>query len=86
MNVLDRHTTWIALLGEEGSTLTVGYDNRGEPYREGVSFCLDVPYCHGSRYVFIDQREVKELKALLEKLFPDKTKAPEPNAIARERD
>lgn len=72
MNVLDRVTTYVEFLGEDGASLRVGYDNRGEPYRQGITLCLEAPGNHGSKYVFIDEREAKQLKVLIETIFPEK--------------
>jgi len=59
--------------GEEGERLEVYYDNRGEPYREGVSlhFSEDQSY-RNEAYVFLEDMEAKELRDLLLKLYPIK--------------
>ncbi|WP_316207515.1 hypothetical protein [Bradyrhizobium sp. SZCCHNR3118] len=56
--------------GEEGEKLRVSYDNRGEPYRQGLSFWLE----SGSvlQGVFLEESEVRRLQDLFDLLFPRK--------------
>lgn len=60
----------LTLHGEDGENLRISYDNRGEPYRQGVSLWLE----SGTTLqgVFIDQREVRQLQNLLDLLYPRK--------------
>lgn len=63
--------TRVQFVGEEGNTVTVGYSNRGEPYREGI----EMDFEQGERTiisVFLETREVLELRDLLNKLYPQK--------------
>lgn len=55
--------------GDDGR-LEVRYDNRGEPYREGISFSLERPTYDQSASVFIDGWEVRSLRDLLNGLNP----------------
>jgi hypothetical protein len=64
-------TTRVQFIGEEGDKVTVGYSNRGEPYREGI----EMDFEQGERTVtsvFLETREVLELRDLLNKLYPPK--------------
>lgn len=60
----------LTLHGEDGEKLRISYDDRGEPYRQGVSLWLE----SGTTLqgVFIDQREVRQLQNLLDLLYPRK--------------
>lgn len=67
---VDRPRVFQSFEGEDGSALRVGYENQGEPYREGV--CLNL-YNAGFRhevYVFLEDREGKQLRDLLLRLYP----------------
>lgn len=57
--------------GEDGSVLRVHYDNRGEPFREGVSLDLEDGYDHLVG-VFLDAREAEDLRRFLNELLGDK--------------
>jgi hypothetical protein len=61
-----RHT----FRAEQGDELTVGYDNRGEPYRQGISLWLET----GEKYagVFLEEDEARELRDLLNRIMPVK--------------
>ena len=64
-----RNVGRLELRGEEGDSLTVTYDNRGEPYREGITLSLS----DGARTetaVFIENREACELRDLLNRMYP----------------
>lgn len=62
--------TRLAFAGEDGSRLTVGYDNRGEPYREGISIEIEAGYERVA--VFLTGGEVDDLRKLLNDLHTDK--------------
>lgn len=70
MKVMDRTSAYVMFEDREtGDKLRVGYDNRGEPYREGVT----LEFCPTDRYgpqVFLRDYEVRELRDLLLKLYP----------------
>lgn len=58
--------------GEDGDRLSFSYDNRGEPFREGITIELqDGDY--NSVHVFLEEREVKELKEFLNDLCENKS-------------
>jgi hypothetical protein len=65
-----QHEQTVVLHGEDGERLRVSYDNRGEPYRKGVSLWLD----SGTilQGVFIEQSEGERLRDLFNLLFPRK--------------
>jgi Zn-finger nucleic acid-binding protein len=52
----------LVLSDEDGHELRVAYDNRGEPYRQGVEVLFDA--CDGCTrpvWVFLDRDEVEKL-------------------------
>lgn len=55
---------------EDGGFLEVSYTNMGEPFREGVQVALE----HDGKlsYVFIEDYEAKQLRDLLNHLYPKK--------------
>lgn len=65
-----QHEQTVVLHGEDGERLRVSYDNRGEPYRKGVSLWLD----SGTilQGVFIEKSEGERLRDLFNLLFPRK--------------
>jgi len=46
------------LVGEEGETLTIEYNNLGEPFREGVSFTIRN---HDWMSVMLDKEDTKKV-------------------------
>jgi hypothetical protein len=54
--------------GEDGGQLIISYDNRGDPFREGVSFDLDDDGKHSR--VFLENHEAIQLRDALNKAFP----------------
>ena len=59
----------VVLTGEEGDELEIYYDNRGEPYREGITLNLRVPRSSDFTHLFIRKDEALELRDLIDKLF-----------------
>ncbi len=72
MRQVDKHTQVLVLKGEETETLRIRYDNRGEPYREGISleFREAEDWQAKSISVFLERYEVRQLRDLLLKLHP----------------
>lgn len=72
---VDKYSARVAFKGENGEHLSVSYDNRGEPYREGITLQLNEDMDR-FRYasVFLEEREVKELRDLLNTLYPKVTR------------
>jgi hypothetical protein len=70
MKVRERNETHITFDAEEGDQLVVSYDNRGEPYREGISFALHEPDKPWRSCVFLSKHEAQGLAAMIDKLFP----------------
>lgn len=61
-----RQNTRTKLIGEEGQSLSVGYVNDGEPFREGVRIAFDVEEQWDlSRYIDLEQYEARELAKFL---------------------
>lgn len=54
-----------------GDKLTVRYDNRGEPYQQGISLELQCGMSNDSVSVFLDSSEAKRLKRFIDRLYPD---------------
>lgn len=65
---VDRNSKYLRLDGEDGATLDVCYDNRGDPYRAGAT--LSVRDEAGFVSVFLESHEVKQLRDLLNNLYP----------------
>jgi hypothetical protein len=56
----------------EGQELTIRKSNRGEPYRDGVDFFLQLT--NGSMsHLFIEDDEAKTIRDLLNSLYPVKS-------------
>lgn len=53
--------------GEDGDILSVHYDNRGEPYREGITLSFLNEFTQESIGVFLRNHEVQDLFAVLGK-------------------
>lgn len=66
------HEQSVTFRGEDGESLRIGYDNRGEPYRRGISLTLEEPGDR-SRGVFIEEWEVRQMQNLLDTLYPRKS-------------
>lgn len=65
---VDRNSKTLLLQGEDGETLAVMYDNRGEPYREGISVEFhDRDVALG---VFLHKEDTVALRDLLNRLYP----------------
>jgi len=67
---VDKYKTRLRLKSEEGDSLTVQYDNRGDPYTEGVVLEVHTAYNGKDTSVYLEGSEVKELRDLLLKLYP----------------
>lgn len=68
--------TRISFVGEgplgDPSTLDVSYDNRGEPYRKGISLTFEEPRTSGHISVFLEAGEARALRDFIDKLYPRK--------------
>ena len=67
---IDKYKKKVSFQAEDGEFLDVEYDNRGEPYREGISMSFNG--CDLFVSLFIEGREAKELRDLLLYLYPPK--------------
>lgn len=67
---LDRTKNHVKFIGEDGCSLEIGYTNMGDPYREGIELRLDDGGHERSPYIFLEEHEVKELRDLLNRLYP----------------
>ena len=65
VNKYEKHKTFH---GEDGETLHVRYDNRGDPYRQGVS--LDFDGCDNYVGMFLEDGEARGLRDVLLALYP----------------
>jgi hypothetical protein len=70
MQVREKYETTIVFDGEEGEQIVVSYDNRGEPYRQGITLALHEPDKPWRSCVFLEKHEAQGLAAIIEKLFP----------------
>lgn len=59
----------LRLRGEGGDELIASYDNRGDPYREGVDLRILNGY-DTIVSVFLDDHEARSLRDLLNRLYP----------------
>lgn len=69
MKVRDRNEAHATFTAEEGDQLVVSYDNRGDPFREGIAIVLHEPGKPWRASVFLDRREALELRNLINNLF-----------------
>jgi len=69
MKVRPNTNARVVFKGEYGDSLTVQYDNRGEPYREGIDMELQM---QGDKFtnVFLDTCEVAKLRDVLLEICP----------------
>lgn len=74
---LDKFKKRISFEGENSAKLDIYYDNRGEPYREGITFSLSEEDYRTDSYVFMEDREAKALRDFLLKLYPVNTDYPQ---------
>ena len=72
MQVRDKYEKHICFTAEEGDQLVVAYDNRGDPYREGISLSLHEPDKAWRSHVFLNKQEALRLHDLIQVLFPRK--------------
>lgn len=54
--------------GEHGESLVVTYDNRGDPYSEGIT--LEVDDGGARSYVYLKKNDANRLRALIDRLYP----------------
>lgn len=71
---VDRYSQRVTFHGEDSEELEVHYDNRGEPYRQGISLDLTTDG-RWRASVFLENREAVELRDLLNRLYPPKPTA-----------
>lgn len=57
---------------DRGSSLRVSYDNRGEPYRTGISLWLDEDDRQSG--CFLQEHEARKLAELINRLYPPRSK------------
>jgi hypothetical protein len=62
----------VRFCAEDGRELTVVHTNRGEPYRTGIRFSLDTANGSYGDHLFLENSEAKELRDLLNRLYPEK--------------
>lgn len=64
----------LELVGEDGSKLTLGYSNQGDPYRQGISVELYTGEFYGDTdvhsTVFVEDYEAVKLRDKLLELYP----------------
>lgn len=70
MRKLDK--TSVRFAAEDGDELRVVYDNRGDPYREGITLSLDRSSGDYGAHLFLEQDEARQLRDLLNSLYPPK--------------
>jgi hypothetical protein len=68
---VDRMKQRVEFRGEDGCSLEICYSNMGEPFREGIQLSLDEGDHERSPYIFLEQHEAKELRDLLNRLYPE---------------
>lgn len=65
----------------EDGRLEVYYDNRGEPYRQGISLSLERPDLQQSANIFLETWEGRAFRDLLLKLYPLQMPPVAPNGV-----
>lgn len=68
MKVLNK--TSVTFSAEDDNKLRVNHANRGEPFREGIELTLDVDNGRYGGQVFLEEHEARELRDLLNGLYP----------------
>lgn len=68
MRVLEKTT--VVFTAEDETKLSVSYTNRGEPFRKGVELSLEFPEDRYGGHLFLEDREARELRDLLNNLYP----------------
>lgn len=58
----------VVFQAEDGRELHVHYDNRGDPYRQGVTFDLIDADSQNSVAVFLEESELRQLRDILNNL------------------
>lgn len=73
MRVRAKYETHVTFTAEEGDQLVVSYDNRGEPYRQGISVALHEPDKPWRSYVFLEKAEAEKLRDMIDQLYPKRS-------------
>lgn len=60
----------LVLDGENGDQVQLGWDNRGEPYREGVTLMIRDGDLRRSISCFLNDHEARQLRDKLNELLP----------------
>jgi hypothetical protein len=60
----------------EGASLEIDYDNRGDPYLQGITIGLKGERLNQFGSVFLEQREVADLRDWLNRFMPPMEKKP----------
>lgn len=66
---VNKNEARVEFCAEDGDKLVVRYDNRGEPYREGVTLTFAPSDGYGPA-VFLDDYEARRLRDMLVALYP----------------
>lgn len=67
---INRNVRALILDGEDDDQLVVRWDNRGEPYREGLTLEVNSSDYQTLTSIFISQREALALRDKLNEIFP----------------
>ena len=67
---VNRAIEQVEFQADGGDTITVRYDNRGEPYREGVTLDLHNANTQDGVAVFLVNDEARGLRDLLNRMYP----------------
>lgn len=65
---VDKYKQRVDFYSEDGDHCSVSYDNRGEPYSEGITIELET-FDSTRAYVYLEKREAMRLAKLIEKLY-----------------
>lgn len=66
---VDKNEASLEFCSEDGDKLVARYDNRGEPYREGVTLAFTPSDGYGPA-VFLNDHEARRLRDMLILLYP----------------
>lgn len=70
MKILNKYNKCVEFIAEDGESIAVSYDNRGEPFREGIYLCARDRNRNVSVDAFLGTDEALQIRDLLNTLYP----------------
>lgn len=65
---VDRYRQRVEFHSEDGDHCSIHYDNRGEPFSEGITIELET-FDNTRAYVYLERQEALRLSSLIESLY-----------------